>query len=219
VITPARPVTAVQVTDAVLAGSWVIDLRARGAFAAAHVPGTVSIEYDDRFATQVGWLVPWGDDIVLLTDTPEVLEPALRQLAALGIDDVGTHLLGADDATATAGTPSLSAQYRRADWAAFRDASRIGAVTRRRPVVVDVRQLDEWRDGHLPGALHLPLHELEQSIHRLPPGELWVYCRSGYRAGIAASLLHRAGRHVVHLDDRWDRVGELHIEVVPAAAA
>ncbi len=46
----------------------------------------------------------------------------------------------------------------------------------------------------------------------------WVHCRSGYRAGIAASLLQRAGRTVVHLDDRWDRVGELDIRTIPSAA-
>ncbi|HKY65424.1 MAG TPA: dihydrofolate reductase family protein, partial [Acidimicrobiales bacterium] len=45
-----------------------------------------------------GWLVPWGDDIVLLADSPVVLEPALRDLAAIGIDDVAAHVLADDPA-------------------------------------------------------------------------------------------------------------------------
>jgi hydroxyacylglutathione hydrolase len=110
-------------------------------------------------------------------------------------------------------------RYRRADWAAYRQARATSlAAGTRRLVVVDVRQIDEWRDGHLPGAIHLPVHEVERAGRRLPPGELWVHCRSGYRAGIAASLLHRAGRDVVHVDDAWERVGELQIQTTPAAA-
>ncbi|WP_139982047.1 rhodanese-like domain-containing protein [Nocardioides litoris] len=210
---PARPATAHDVSDAVLAGAWVVDLRDRATFASGHLPGSVSVEYGAQFATYVGWLVPWSDDIVLLTDSPDVLEPALRDLARIGIDGVGAHVLAAPE-------PALTARYRRAGWAAYREAraTRRAAGTRP-PVVVDVRQLDEWREGHLPGAIHLPVHDVERAGRRLPPGELWVHCRSGYRAGIAASLLHRAGRDVVHVDDAWERVGELQIETTTPAAA
>ncbi|CAN5503537.1 hypothetical protein BH11ACT8_BH11ACT8_34780 [soil metagenome] len=51
---PARPVTGEDVTDAVLAGSWVIDVRSRTTFAAGHLPGAVNVEYSAQFATYVG---------------------------------------------------------------------------------------------------------------------------------------------------------------------
>jgi rhodanese-related sulfurtransferase len=60
---------------------------------------------------------------------------------------------------------------------------------------------------------------VEERSATLPDGELWVHCRSGYRAGIAASLLHRMGRSVVHVDDAWDRVAELAIPTTPGLAA
>ncbi len=200
----ARPVTADEVSDAVLRGSWVIDLRRREAYADGHLAGTVSVEYGTQFATYVGWLVPWQDDIVLLTDSPVLLEPALRDLARIGIEGVGTHVLDAHR--------PLPATYRRTDWAGFH------AEPRPR-VVVDVRQRDEYQAGHLPGAVHLPVQEVERCGATLPAGELWVHCRSGYRAGIAASLLHRMGRSVVHVDDAWERVGELAIPTVSELAA
>jgi len=114
----ARRATPEDVYDAVLAGAWVIDLRAQAAYAEGHVPGSVSLEYTDQFATYAGWLVPWGDDIVLLTDSADVLEPALRDLARIGLDDVGARVLTSDD--------SLTATYRRSDWTASarRSASR-----------------------------------------------------------------------------------------------
>lgn len=201
---PARPVTADEVSDAVLAGAWVVDLRDRTTYADGHVPGSVSVEYGRQFATYVGWLVPWGDDIVLLTDSPERLDAALEDLAAIGIDGVGARVLAREDTT--------SASYRRVGWDDFAGIAP-GAV------VVDVRNQDEWESGHLLGAVHVPVHEVAQRAASLPPGELWVHCRSGYRAGIAASLLHRLGRDVVHVDDSWERVGELAIRTTTAAAA
>lgn len=199
----ARPATAEEVSDAILRGAWVVDLRDRAAFAEGHLPGSVSVEWSPQFATYVGWLVPWGDDIVVLSTTPEVLEPALRDLAALGIEDVATHVLDQRDA--------LTATYRVSDWADF-------ARSPEPRVVVDVRQRDEWEDGHLPGALHVPVQDIDVVGHDLPRGELWVHCRSGYRAGIAASVLHRMGRSVVHVDDAWERLDELSIPTTALAA-
>jgi glyoxylase-like metal-dependent hydrolase (beta-lactamase superfamily II)/rhodanese-related sulfurtransferase len=202
---PARPATAEEVADAVLRGSWVVDLRSRGRFATGHVSGSVSVEYSPQFATYVGWLVPWQDDIVLLTDSPQVLEPALRDLARIGIEGVGTHVLAE-------GEP-LAASYRRATWSDFRTPS---ATPR---VLLDVRQRDEWEAGHLPGAVHVPVQDAERVGPTLPAGEVWVHCRSGYRAGIAASLLHRLGRAVVHVDDAWDQVAALEIPTTTADLA
>lgn len=195
--------SAEQVQDAVLRGSWVIDLRDRTTYAEAHVPGTVSVQYSHQFATYVGWLVPWDDDLVLLTDTPAALEPAVRDLAAIGIESVATHVLD--------GLP-LTAAYRVSDWETFR------AEADRPRVVLDVRQRDEWERGHLPGAHHIAVQDIDVAGRDLPPGEVWVHCRSGYRAGIAASILQRMGRSVVHVDDDWDRVGELSIPTTDLAA-
>jgi len=162
------------------------------------------VEYGTQFATYVGWLVPWQDDIVLLTDSPVLLEPAVRDLARIGIEGVGTHVLDAEQ--------PLLASLRRTDWAGFH-------ATAGPRVVVDVRQRDEYDAGHLPGAVHLPVQDVERLGAALPAGELWVHCRSGYRAGIAASLLHRMGRDVVHVDDAWERVAELAIPTVRELAA
>ncbi|CAB4722851.1 unannotated protein [freshwater metagenome] len=199
--------TAEEVADAVLRGAWVVDLRARTTFADGHLPGSVSVEYGTQFATYVGWLVPWEDDIVVLADSPELLEPALRDLADLGIEGVSTRVLRPDE--------PLEATYRRTDWAGYREP----ALATARRIVVDVRQRDEWDDGHLLGAFHLPVQDVELRGADLPDGELWVHCRSGYRAGIAASLLHRMGRSVVHLDDAWERVEELSIPTTRELAA
>jgi len=79
--------------------------------------------------------------------------------------------------------------------------------------VLDVRRPDEWQAGHLTGAVHIPFWELEQRAGEVPGGEVWVHCASGFRAAIAASILDRAGRQVVHVDDDWSRAAGLGLPV------
>jgi rhodanese-related sulfurtransferase len=70
-------------------------------------------------------------------------------------------------------------------------------------VVLDVRRTDEYDAGHLTGALNIPLHQLLLRLDEIPDGKVWVHCASGYRSGVAASLLQRAGRDVVHVDAKY----------------
>ena len=68
------------------AGEWVVDLRARRAFAAGHVAGTLSFDLDGSFATYLGWLIPWGTPLTLLGSTSEQVAEAQRELVRIGID-------------------------------------------------------------------------------------------------------------------------------------
>jgi hydroxyacylglutathione hydrolase len=61
-------------------------------------------------------------------------------------------------------------------------------------VLVDVRSRTEWDGGHLGGALHVPLAFLPDRLDELPRDRpIVVYCRSGARSAIAASLLRASG--------------------------
>ena len=65
-------------------------------------------------------------------------------------------------------------------------------------VVVDVRQETEFADGHVKGAINLPLHELTDPGSMANFEEthnLYVHCGSGYRSVTAASLMKRQGIH------------------------
>jgi hydroxyacylglutathione hydrolase len=60
--------------------------------------------------------------------------------------------------------------------------------------VVDVRGESEWRAGHIPEAVHIPLGDLAGQLAALPTTPLVLQCQSGGRSAIAASLLKRLGR-------------------------
>jgi rhodanese-related sulfurtransferase len=61
-------------------------------------------------------------------------------------------------------------------------------------VIVDVREPDEWRAGHIPGAVHIPLGQLGRQLHRLDrESDLIMVCRSGNRSAAATQALSQAG--------------------------
>jgi len=199
-----RPADPGQLRQRIGAGEWVVDLRQRRAFAHSHVSGSISVELGDPFATYLGWTIPWGKPLTLIGDTPQQVASAQRQLARIGID----HL----EAAATGPVSDLSGG-RLSSYA----VSGFGELAARRGsggiVVLDVRRPDEWHAGHLTGAVHIPFWELEQRASEIPPGEVWVHCASGFRAAIGASLLDRAGRQVVHIDEDWERAAQAGLPV------
>jgi hydroxyacylglutathione hydrolase len=178
-------------------GEWVVDLRSRKAYAADHLRGTVSIELADPFATYLGWTLPWDAPLTLIGDSPDDVLAARRQLARIGID----HMAAAVGEAAELAAHGTTTSYRRAtfeDLAAER-AERVDEI-----VVLDVRRPDEWEQSHVEGAVHIPFYDLRGRQDQVPDGEVWVHCKSGYRASIGASLMDCAGRDVVHIDDDWD---------------
>ena len=74
--------------------------------------------------------------------------------------------------------------------------------------MLDVRQHGEYDDGHVTGAINIPLHELIDRTSEVPNGEVWVHCGSGYRASIAASMIDRSDRTLVLVDDTFDQAAK-----------
>ncbi|MDN5895183.1 MAG: rhodanese-like domain-containing protein [Nocardioides sp.] len=76
--------------------------------------------------------------------------------------------------------------------------------------VLDVREQVEWDQGHIEGALHIPLSELGGRIEDVPVDQTLVVCKVGGRSAQAAAWLSEQGRDVVNLDGGmldWDAAG------------
>jgi glyoxylase-like metal-dependent hydrolase (beta-lactamase superfamily II) len=189
------------------AGEWVVDLRERQTFARTHVTGTISFELGDAFSTYLGWTIPWGTALTLIGDRPEQVAGAQLQLTRIGIDEIASAAAGPVEALAPDGKLS---GYRVTDFGGL--AAEWGRAGQ---VILDVRRPDEWQEGHLARAVHIPFWEVEQRAAEVPAGEVWVHCASGFRAAIGASILHRAGRQVVYVDDNWEMAARAGLPIVP----
>jgi hydroxyacylglutathione hydrolase len=61
-------------------------------------------------------------------------------------------------------------------------------------ILLDVRGEDEWRSGHVPGSVNVPVGRLDLQAGGLPTGRrVIVHCQTGARAAIAASVLKARG--------------------------
>jgi hydroxyacylglutathione hydrolase len=195
-LSPPEPTDPVELRRRIHAGEWVVDLRDRKAFARSHLAGTINVEIGDSFVTYLGWTIRWGTPVTLVGDTAEEVAEAQRQLVRIGIDRPAGAATGGIDTWAIGGERRA---YRSATFTELAAAQDDGEVT-----VLDVRRGDEWDAGHLDGALHIPLDELEERVDEVPAdGPVWVHCESGFRASIAASIVDRAGRDVVAIHDEW----------------
>ena len=212
-LSPPRRADAAELRSRIEAGEWVVDLRDRVTFAAGFVLGTFSYALDGSFATYLGWTIPWGMPLTLLGETPEQVAQAQRELVRIGIDRPAAAATGrAED---WAGGQSLHS-LRLAKFGDLAAALAAGSVAQDGGalVVLDVRRRLEWEESHIAQALHIPLHELPGRLDELPPGEVWVHCRTGYRSTVAASMLAARGRRVVNVDDEFENAESAGIPLV-----
>ncbi len=198
-LSPPRPAGPGELRRRIDAGEWVVDLRARAAFAAGHLTGSLNFEGGASMATYLGWLIPWGAPLTLAADSAQAVAEAQRELCRIGIEKIEAAASG--PVTAWAAGERLGS-FPTADFAALTLQAGNEAL-----LVLDVRRDAEWHSGHIEGALHIPLHELEGRMGEIGEGEVWVHCQSGYRAAIAASMLAARGRRVVSVDDQFSAVG------------
>jgi hydroxyacylglutathione hydrolase len=165
-----------------------IDPRPPHLFGAGHRPGALNVVGNDSFAVRVGATVAFGSPIVILTTDTEQAERLRGQLAVIGYDDVR----GYASAEPVLGEETLRIEQLDARAAAERSAE--GAL------LVDVRERSEWDGGHVPGAIHIPYEELRERTHELPLDRpIVIYCASGVRSSLAASILESAGRAAANM--------------------
>lgn len=81
-------------------------------------------------------------------------------------------------------------------------------------LILDVRGLPEWRRNHIPGAIHLPLNQIENRWEELPENRLIItFCTGGFVSSWAANVLIELGFEAVNMSGglvKWrTEVGEL----------
>jgi hydroxyacylglutathione hydrolase len=195
-LSPPHRADPAELRQRIESGEWIVDLRERTAFAAGHLPRSLSITLDTSFASYLGWVIPWGTPVTLLGNTPEQVAQAQRELARIGIDRPVAAATGQPLDWTGGAPPDRLRLAKFGDLAAARDRVDV--------VVLDVRRWLEWAGGHVAGARHIPFNELPDRLDEVPDErELWVYCRTGYRSTIAASILAAHGHTAVSVDDNF----------------
>ena len=176
-------------------GALIVDVRTDHQFDEAHIPGSISnTMLRSGFGTKLAWLADRGQEIVFVGRDDEDGRRAARLAVAVGVRTLGGFLAG--------GMTSWRAEDRevgRIERIQVEELHERGDAVQ----VLDVREEREWRDGHIPGSVHMPYHD----IHAIPDGidaerPVAVICASGQRSAVGASLLQSYGaRQVLHVVD------------------
>ncbi len=182
-----RPLSLQELLDLAEAGAQVLDTREQSDFEGAHLRGALNIGLGGSFATWCGTLLDQDRPVVLVADPGREVEAATR-LGRIGFDSVAGFLAG--------GMQQLGES---SDGIERIDRITAGSLAEQLdtpdpPLLVDVRTPREWTEESIGGALNIPLSQLAGRLGEVPGGRsLVVYCTSGYRSAVAASLLRRAG--------------------------
>ena len=182
-------------------GAGLLDLRPKAAYIDEHAPGSVHLEADNQISNRAGFVLPPGQPLILLLDDEKAYREVVLALARVGYDKIVGYLEGgmrswrAARLPVTSGdvediAPALLAGMLKED-AASGDG---GAASEAVPFVLDVREPWEFAQGHVPGAVNVPLGQLPARVGELNSQQpVAVICAHGNRSQSAAALLGQKG--------------------------
>ena len=184
----------------------ILDTRKPEIFTQQFIPGSINIGLDGRFAEWAGTLLSFDKPILLVAEEGKEKESVVR-LARVGFSKMIGYLQGGFHAWKDAGESVDMIIDVEPDELAmdipFDD----------RMLVIDVRREPEFADGHIQGAVNIPLDEMTDPASMANIEEdhnVYVHCASGYRSVIAASLLKRQGIHNLrNVVGGWNKIKEL----------
>ncbi len=188
-IRPPR-LPAAELAATLARGATVVDTRQAAEFKRGGVPGTINIPANRAFTTWAGSLLSYERPFFLLTDAAGsgLIDQLARDLSGIGLDALAGYF-GPEALEVWRGTKGGLQVIPDFTLSEVKDGIRNQQVT-----LLDVRGEDEWKAGHVPGSVNLPVGKLDQQAGSLPKGRpVIVHCQTGARAAIAASVLKAGG--------------------------
>jgi len=159
----------------------ILDVRSVEDFSSSHIPGSIFIGLDGRFAPWVGEIL---EDISkkLILVAPEGREKeAIIRLSRVGFDNVIGYLKGGVNSWIKNGG-MISKVFNES-------ASKFSTCDNNKDIL-DVRSKNEYKSESLQNSINIPLINLSESIDKIFFEEkFYVHCKGGYRSMIASSIL------------------------------
>lgn len=185
-----RPLAPEAINQYIADGTPVVDMRSQLAYAGGHIPGTLNIPFSKSYLTWAGWLLPYDKPFALIVDERD-LESTVKDLQRIGLDDVAGYW-----------TPEIVDEWvNAADMHELESVAQVtiddveAALASGSATVLDVRGTAEYLEGHIPGALNVPMGYIPSELDKIPFDKpVIVHCQTGVRSSIAASLLQKLGR-------------------------
>ncbi|RPH69460.1 MBL fold metallo-hydrolase, partial [bacterium] len=179
-------------------GAGLLDTRSKDAYVQAHVPGSVHLEADAQLSNRIGFVFPPDVPVILLLSDASEYEQVVYSLARVGYDNVVGYLSEGLDVWEKMGLPITAGDIQDLEPVELHQILQ-NCSNGDCPKVVDVREPWEYQQGHVPGAVLIPLGQLSARVNELDPEKpVAVICASGNRSQSAAALLGQKGFKTVY---------------------
>ena len=191
-----HPITPRQVGQAQREGALVVDVRTELQYDEAHIPDAICITARRAgFGSKLAWLAEPGQPLIFVGRDDDDAREAAELASAVGLRTVAGILAG--------GMTSWREEKLPVETVRRMTVDELRAAWGNGVQLLDVRERAEWDEGHVPGSLHMPYHDLRAVPEDLDQARpVAVICNSGPRAAVGASLLKRLGvDDVIHVVD------------------
>ncbi|MCA9793462.1 MAG: MBL fold metallo-hydrolase [Candidatus Eremiobacteraeota bacterium] len=178
-------------------GTLILDTRSMLAFGGGHIPNALNIPLLPQFVSWAGWMLDPQVKLLLVVENERDLVPVREHLFRIGLDNLAGYLHG--------GMSSWQEQARPLDSVEQWTVHELDRRRQQNIAILDVRSPQEWNNGNIPGAIHQFVPHLEANLAALDRDRpVAVYCGTGYRASIGASILKRNGfDRVANIPGSW----------------
>jgi len=201
-----RPLSVAQFEQELKNGAMILDTRNGMNFEKGFIAGSIFIGLEGMFAIWVGTLIDIHRPLILVCDDGREEESVLR-LARVGYENVTGYLKGGIQSWIDAGKPIEKLPHI--------DPVNFAKKVREDVSVLDVRKLSEVEDGHIPGAMVIPMQELQSHYESVGKDEpVYIHCAGGYRSVIASSFLMSKGyTNVINVHGGWRQIKNTDVPV------
>ena len=159
----------------------ILDVRSVEDFSSSHIPGSIFIGLDGRFAPWVGEILEDVSKKLILVAPEGREKEAIIRLSRVGFDNVIGYLEG--------GINSWIKNGGKISKVLNESASKFSTLDNNKNIL-DVRSKNEHKSESLLNSLNIPLIDLSKSIDKVSfKKTFYVHCKGGYRSMIAASIL------------------------------
>lgn len=174
----------------------VVDTRSHSEYAEQYLPGSINIPFGKSFIQWAGWLLSDDKPFYILAKK-EQIRAIKNDLLCIGLDEF-------------AGFFDVDAIFLEDREYHSYNSVNVQEVNSEM-TLVDVRQAHEWNQGHIPGAIHIPLGKLAQSLESIPRTKsVGIYCQAGLRSAIAMSILRSSGyENVINIEGGYNSFKQL----------
>ena len=173
--------TAKEVDNVLREKVTILDVRSVEDFSSSHIPGSIFIGLDGRFAPWVGEILEDVSKKLILVAPEGREKEAIIRLSRVGFDNVIGYLEG--------GINSWIKNGGIVSKVLNESASKFSTIDNNKDIL-DVRSKNEYKSESLLNSINIPLIDLSKSIDKVSfEKTFYVHCKGGYRSMIAASIL------------------------------